>query len=166
MTEIPCWLGRTRGESECGVEVFLANQLAADRPQLVWVDPDPLAVDYHGATGRRFVALPLVEGDPSAWMLGIPLAEARIFWRGAALHIVASDTGGCRWTRITEFWEDSTGDERVQREIIRVLSLRDQARFGFKDTQGFENLQAILYKRQGLIRAWRLQAESWERNDG
>lgn len=165
MTEIPCWLGRTRGESECGVEVFLTSQLVADKPQLVWVDPDPLAVDYHGATGRRIAALPLVEGDPPAWMLGVPLAEARIFWQGAALHVVASEPGGCRWTRITESWEDGDGDERVQREIIRVLSLRDQARFGFKGAQGVANLQGIIYKRQGLVRAWRLQANSWERHD-
>ncbi|MGB4334922.1 MAG: hypothetical protein WBJ41_08810 [Chromatiaceae bacterium] len=161
MTDISCLLRHSRGKSECGVGVFLASQLAADRPQLVWVDPDPLAVDYHGATGRRFMALPLVEGDPPAWMLEVPLAEARIFWQGAALHVIAGEAGGCRWTRITESREDHDGDERVQREIISVLSLRDQARFGFKDAQGVENLQAIIYKRQGLIRAWRIAIKSW-----
>lgn len=166
MTEISCWLKRTRGEAECGIREFIASQLVAEGPLILWLDPDPLAVDYNGPTGRRLDALPLVEGAPPAGMLDVPLAEARIFWKEAALHVIASEGGGCRWARIEESREAEDDEARVQREIIPVLSLRDQARFGFDDRQEIENLQAVMYKRQGRLLAWRLLAKSWEHNDG
>lgn len=169
MTDISCWLRRSRGQAEGSVSAFITSHLGAESPLLLWVDPDPLAVDYRGATGRRLEALPLVEGNAPDWMLNVPLTEARIFWKQAALHVITGEAGGCRWARIEEATEgDKDGNgERVQREVIPVLTLsdRDRARFGITDRHVIENLQAVLYKRQGLLRAWSLAINSPGRED-
>lgn len=172
MTDISCWLRRSRGQAECSASAFITSHLGAESPLLLWVDPDPLAVDYRGPTGRRLLALPLVEGNAPDWMLNVPLTEARIFWKQSALHVIADEAGGCRWARIEEATEgdkNGNGDSaRVQREVIPVLTLsdRDRARFGITDRHSIENLQAVLYKRQGLLKAWRLLTKSWGHNDG
>jgi len=121
---------------------------------LAWAEPDPLYVDRFNRAGRHGDFVPLVRGVPS-WPTDLPLVEARLFWPGAALHVVAREEGGCRWTRIEE--TDPEGqDTDYRRTTFSVYTLRDRDRFGLPDESRIADLMAIEYRQRGRLIAWRL----------
>lgn len=160
MPEKRCFLKSTPGEDSRSVAQYVAEQARENAPSLVWVEPDPAAVDLDGGSGRRLHGLPFGT-DFGGRFDGIPLVEARLFWARAALHVVAGEEGGCRWAKIEES-DDGGGDgvEEVMRdEGIEVLTLADRARFGLPeaspDSQALR-LRAIEYRQRGRLVGWRL----------
>ena len=151
---------RTNGRSELSVTKYLETLLGNTSPLLTWGDPVPTWRRSDGTTGRVDNFQPLVIGAHS-WGVDLPLAEARLFWADAALHVVASEGTGCRWARIQECAQgDASMGEQFSRSTSTVMTLRDRSRFGLgigdiKDM----NLIAIEYRSQGRLVAWRLETE-------
>lgn len=150
MPDTPCKLKRDNNEEKCSVAEFIAKMTQGTPPVLAWADPEPTAADLEGNTGRRTNFQPLVRGIPN-WHDDIPLAEARLFWENAALHVITKDGGGCQWAKI----EESKDGEEFMRSEIKVLTLRDRTRFGLDPETDFE-LSAVEYRQQGRLVAWRL----------
>lgn len=139
MADTLCKLKREHEQNEktCNVAKFIARKAKENPPLLTWADPDPTAVNPEGNTGRRTDFQPLVRGIPE-WPADVPLAEARLFWKSSALHVVAKDGGGCRWAKI----EESDDGEEFMRSEMKVLTLRDRKRFGL-DTETDLELSAV-----------------------
>ncbi len=150
----------TQSDSRSLTEL-IAQQVQASPPLLAWAEPDPLAVDLTNRSGRRDDFTPLQRGVPS-WPPDVPLIEARLFWADTALHVIAQDGGGCRWTRITE---DATADLSTTRTRLKVHIRSDWARFGLAQQQPIADLQAIEYRQNGRLIAWRLIVANKEHRD-
>lgn len=162
MTESRCKLALEPAQVEtCGVNELIQKKAAEQTPLLAWGDPDPQGVNLVNASGRREDFQPLVLGAPS-WPNDLRLVEARLFWPTAALHVVASEGGGCRWTTFEESGSDA-GLEVAWRKIT-VFTLRDLARFGLQAGQAIDNLAAIEYRQQGRLIGWRLTIKVQERS--
>lgn len=67
---------------------LIAQQVQQSPPLLAWAEPDLRSVTLGHGAGRRDDFSPLVQGVPT-WPEDVPLVEARLFWPGAALHVVA-----------------------------------------------------------------------------
>jgi hypothetical protein len=161
MTANVCTLHIQTKSDSCSVNEIIAQQVLDNPPQLAWAEPNPLHVKVTNRTGQRddFVSLQL--GHPS-WPIDLPLIEARLFWPNAALHVVASDGGGCIWTRIAE---SETAELHVMRSTIRVHTRSDWERFGLNNSEAIKNLQAIEYRERGRLVAWRLIIEGMNNVD-
>lgn len=158
MTDSQCHIIFSPGMDKSTIVAdLIRQQVQKAEPLLAWAEPDPLYVDLSNNTGRRNNFEPLVCGTPS-WPGDIPLVEARLFWARSALHVVAREGGGCAWVRIEEISENS-GEAEVARSVIPVYTLRDLNRFGLERKPMFEGLQAIEYRQQGRLVAWRLVME-------
>lgn len=145
---------QTHEDDSRRVDEVIAHQAGESPPLLTWAEPDPFYVDRLNRTGRRSDFVSLVRGAPS-WPADLPLVEARLFWPGAALHVVAREDGGCSWTRIEE--ADPEGkDTDYMRTAFSVHTLRDRDRFGLPDESRIEDLTAIEYRQRGRLVAWRL----------
>lgn len=138
------------------VAEIIATAISNAPPLLAWADPDPLHINLTNRSGRREDFQPLMRGASLLWPHDLRLLEARLFWRDAALHVVARDDGGCRWTRI----EERAGTE-FRREEFSVHPIRDRQRFGLSDSDDatIKNLMAIEYRQRGRLVAWRLMIE-------
>lgn len=154
MTDSQCCIVFSSGEASGSVADGVRQWVADAEPLLAWAEPDPLHVDIANRTGHRDDFKPLVIGRPS-WPADVPLVEARLFWATSALHIVAKEDGGWRWARIEQVAEDS-GGTKVARSVIPVHTLRDFGRFGLLNGPAIQGLQAIEYREQGRLVAWRL----------
>jgi hypothetical protein len=144
------------------VSEFISDQCKKQPPLLAWADPVPYTRNTDGKPGRRSDFHPLVQGTPS-WPANLPLAEARLFWQDAGLHVVAEEGGGCRWARIQEC---ATGDNECSRSETRVLSLRDRERFGLAEDHAVpKTLVAVEYRQQGRLVAWRLLVDCVQLED-
>lgn len=139
---------------------------AANLPQIAWAEPQP-AWMANGKPGRCEAFRPLLVKPDSAltgWPSDLPLAEVRLFWENAALHIVANEQGGCHWARIEELTKETGKQDSpdiicVSHETSTVYTLRDLERFGLthdKHAPFPEKLNAITYHQQGRLVAWRL----------
>jgi hypothetical protein len=153
MPEERCRLKRSHDEDARTAAQFVAEQAREYPPLLVWVEPDPAAVDLSGNTGRRLHSLPF-GADFGERFAGMPLAEARLFWERAALHVVASEDEGCRWAKIEES-DDGEGEEVMRDDGIEVLTVADRVRFGLPDEPALK-LRAIQYLERGRLVGWRL----------
>ena len=167
-----CSLQCTHDEDDRDVSKFVAEQATAREPVLAWADPDPEPshLPAFDKLGFRADFAPLAKGTPE-WQHDIVLAEARLFWPDAALHVVAKVGGGCRWAKVEEMTSGQNVEEQatdnanlrikaVLRTSFRVLTLRDHARFGIEDwPKDFEKLTAIEYRQAGRLVAWRLAEE-------
>lgn len=144
-----------RQDDHRSVAEVIAQHAGEAAPLLAWAEPDPLHVapDKHG---RRDDFKPLVQGVPS-WPADLPLAEARLFWPTAALHVVAREGGGCSWTRIEEGGADGEMLLAMRTEFS-VHALSDLARFGLAAHEALKGLplRAIEYRERGRLAAWRL----------
>lgn len=149
MPEKSCTLKRSVDEDIRDVAEFVTAQVGAIPPLLIWADPDPMAMDAHGNYGR-LMDFPLAR-DTSNWPSGVPIAEARLFWKDSALHVVARNGGGCRWVRI----EEQAGDE-VVRDEFKVAAVVDRTRFGLEEGATLPGLRAIEYRQEGRLVGWRL----------
>ncbi|MCB1821771.1 MAG: hypothetical protein KDI73_09370 [Candidatus Competibacteraceae bacterium] len=158
MTNSQCCIIFSHGEAAGSVADGVRQWVADVEPLLAWAEPDPLHVDIANRTGRRDDFKPLVIGMPS-WPTDTPLLEARLFWATSALYIVARENGGWSWARIEEAAENS-GGAKVACSVIPVHTLRDVGRFGVPDGPAIKGLQAIEYREQGRLVAWRLVIES------
>ena len=154
MTDSQCCIVFSSGEASGSVADGVQQWVADAEPLLAWAEPDPIHVDIANRTGHRDDFKPLVIGRPS-WPADVPLVEARLFWATSALHIVAKEDGGWRWARIEQVAEDS-GGTKVARSVIPVHTLRDFGRFGLLNGPAIQGLQAIEYREQGRLVAWRL----------
>jgi hypothetical protein len=152
----PCALRVDTEYDARNVAEVAAHQASQDAPLLAWAEPDPLHVALGKGAGRREDFLPLQRGAPS-WPADLPLIEARLFWPTTALHIIACEDGGCRWTRIEEVTADNE-TLMVMRSQFPVHTLRDAARFGFSAQKPIEGFRAIEYRQRGRLVAWRLIA--------
>ncbi|MFB1490231.1 MULTISPECIES: hypothetical protein [unclassified Thiocapsa] len=141
----------------------IAYHAGESPPLLAWAEPDPLHVDPVNGSGRRGDFVPLVRGVPS-WPTDLPLVEARLFWPGATLHLVAREAGGCVWTRIEEV-NPHEGTLRAMRSEIPVHTRSDLARFGITEHEPIEGLRAIEYRERGRLVAWRLMIATEESRD-
>lgn len=139
------------------VAEFVRRRAQGAAPLLAWAEPDPLCVDVAitNRTGRRADFTPLVQGAP-AWPEDLPLVEARLFWAGSALHVVAGEGGGCRWSDLEEVTDGPGEFVEVVSPSIPVHTLRDLKRFSLSDMPAIEGLQAIEYRQRGRLVAWRL----------
>lgn len=191
MAEKTCKLVRYGGtEADCAVHAFVASKIREHPPILAWGEPDPLYVNLDNQTGRRDDFVPLVVGTP-AWPENLPLAEVRLFWPDASLHVVDNEAGGCRWFRVEErpCKQDAGGigrrllcflfpalfsricesgaSEVVYHEYqVHVLRKKDRARFGITANWPLINgLLAIEYRQQGHLVAWRLKLAERRQSD-
>jgi len=181
MTDSTCKIEQTTGNAKVSLADFLRQR--DDSPTaLVWLEPDPRAVNLEKDTGRRCDEPPLTVGLPN-WLSagnGPPVIEARLFWASEALHVVANPDGtGCRWAFIKEKRpaddslpkisapETSDKNQQVSREVhreeYRVRTIQDLDRFGFDKSQSTFNLKMFEYRVGGRLVAWRLVRED---NDG
>lgn len=150
MTDNTCALRiQTQNETRTVMEV-IAEEAGKAPPLLAWADPDPLHVNLSNHSGRREDFKPLVQGAP-LWPQDLRLLEARLFWRDAALYVVAREDGGCSWTRIEEI-----AGTNFRREEFYVHTISDRKRFGLSDDSTIQTLMAIEYKQRGQLLAWRL----------
>ena len=147
-----CLIRQTHGlEKENDLAEVVKHACAANPPLFSWVEPRP--VD----PGNRFGPLPgfqgLKAGPPRE---GVELDEARLFWETSALHLVASNVGGCRWSLVEEI--DRAQDVlAVRREEHPVILQQDWSRFGLEpQSEPRSDLVRIVYKTGGRIVAWRL----------
>lgn len=143
-------LARTAGDDPRSVAEYVAAVAQDEPPRLAWAEPKPTYHVRGPAHGRIVTFEPFVSAAPT-WPADLPLVEARLFWAGAALHVVARGSG-CRWVRIEE------GDigETVARLETSVLALRDRQRFGLEAAGDAPALTAIEYRQDGRLLAWRL----------
>jgi len=148
-----CRLAREPGEDSCSVLAFIERKAREQPPRLVWIEPDPEAVEIGPGGGRRIAALPLAGGAPESWpddWRELPLAEARLFWDRSAMHVIAAE-GGCRWAWI----EEQEGDE-VEREESSVFTHQDAKRYGLQSAKLAGKLVAVGYRERGRLVGWRL----------
>lgn len=156
MAEKTCSLKRDANDDDRDVAGFVADKARETPPPLlVWADPDPMAVDTQANQGRR-MRFPLSR-DSSGWPADLPLVEARLFWKDAALHVIAKEGGGCRWARIEE--QVGGNGEEVTRQEFKVVALADRARFGLESGAALPGLRAIEYRQRGRLVGWRLIAK-------
>ncbi len=162
MAEKTCSLKRDSDEDDRDVAGFVAAKTGETPPPLlIWADPDPMAVDTQSNCGRC-MSFPLSK-DTSHWPTDLPLAEARLFWKHAALHVIAKNGGGCCWARVEE--QDGGSGEEVTRQEFKVVALADRARFGLEAEAALPGLRAIEYRQRGRLVGWRLVIESQEHGD-
>ena len=136
--------------SPVGLAALLMTEVAITPPLLAWAEPDLMAAVLDNDTGRRSDFHALVSGTPD-WPLDLPLVEARLFWKTAALHVVADETG-CRFARIKE-----EGSADAIRRVYPIHTLQDRRRFGLADFGGgIGRLNAVEYWRDGRLIGWRL----------
>lgn len=144
-------IARTHGDDGKTVAAFIVAQAHEQPPLLAWAEPQATALNENGGAGRRTDFQPLVSGSPD-WPANLPLAEAYLFWEHSSLHVVAKESGGCRWARI----EETSQGEEVATARTPVLALRDWQRFGLAKALCTDKLTAIEYRRGGRLIAWRL----------
>ena len=167
-----CRLARIPGEDSCSVLAFIERKARERPPRLVWIEPDPEAVEIGPGGGRRIAALPLAGGAPESWpddWRELPLTEARLFWPTSALHVLASDDG-CRWVRIEERDGDAVEREErdedvVERVVSSVFAQSDASRYGLSPAAVEGPLIAIQYRKRGRLVGWRLMIEREERGN-
>jgi len=177
MSDITCTIQQTTGNDNNSVADFIKQQ-EDSATALVWLEPDPRAVNLKNHTGRRCDEPPLSPGLPN-WLRdgnGPPVIEARLFWASEALHVVANPDGtGCRWAFIKEkrpaddslpkisapetFDNNQQVSREVHREEYRVRTIQDLNRFGFDEGQSTFNLKMFEYREGGRLVAWRLVRE-------
>jgi hypothetical protein len=125
-------------------------------PSLAWAEPriGLLRIDpAHPTPGRHPNFIPLVSGTPD-WPIDQPLAEARLFWPDRAIHLLAQGDQACTSVTLSE----NTNGESTLKQRLRLLTLRDAARFGLNrvsDPQ-LNLISAIEYRKNGRLLAWRL----------
>jgi len=148
---------RSNDKSDSSVLKYVTEIAQKESPLLAWADPVPTARNSARKPGRYVGFNPLAVGVPN-WPENLPLAEARLFWANAALHIVANEGAGCRWARIEEAANNEVSQgEAFSRSEIPILTLRDRDRFGLTESDDDEmNLVAVEYRQQGRLMGWRL----------
>jgi hypothetical protein len=167
-----CYIKRTFSTADAAqtVAAYARGAItAANLPQLAWAEPKP---DWmaNGKPGRCDAFRPLLIKPDSAltgWPSDLPLAEVRLFWENATLHIVANEQGGCRWAGIEELAKETGKQDDpdiicVSHETLPVYTLRDLKRFGLTHDASAplpEKLNAITYHQQGRLVAWRLTGD-------
>ncbi len=142
----------------CSVNERIRLLCGQNPPQLAWAEPSIRFYQHEGQlrAGRHPSFVPLVVGKP-AWPDDLALFEARLFWAGHAVHLLALDPVNCAEVTLSE----SNGDEanegnQVIKQSHTLLTLRDQARFGLTNIKLPPKLTAIEYRHQGRVMAWRL----------
>jgi hypothetical protein len=130
-------------------------------PDLAWAEPVP-------TRGRIQGLNPLLTGASIQAGFSAEVEEARLFWRGATLHLCRGDE--CvRWAAI---WESEAppwlgalrpptpvllGEhERVERT---VLTKRDLARYGLPEAGWPEAVRLIEYRQGTRLAFWRMEKE-------
>lgn len=159
-----CQIKRTCGCATHSVREEIISACEKEPPLLAWAEPQ---ADWYGhGTGRhpQFIPLQQLQGTMPDWPKDLPLTEARLFWKNRVRHIVANEHDGCRWVDIEELTkeagkqDDPATTTRVSYEMLAVYTLRDLERFGLNnsDVPLSEKLNAITYRQQGRLIAWRL----------
>lgn len=137
-------------------------------PPLSWVEPRPGVVGEDG----QFLTAPECAGFSRGLPAGTaPLDEARLFWPGAALHVVACEGEGCSWSYFRETYgtdeegahaASGDGAEPALRDRHEVLLMEDADRHRFLGDgaepflQDVDRLVAVTYHVQGRLAAWTL----------
>lgn len=141
-------------------------------PSLIWAEPQANWLGHGSGSHLDFLPLQQLHGALPQWPDELPLAEARLFWPGSAIHIVA-ENGGCRWAHIEET-QEKPGDDVItvsrNSKPVYLLSRNELNRFGllnknWSESGLTETLTAITYYQQGRLLAWRLVTTNMENQD-